>query len=146
MVVIPEMNSLPIEIIGDFESCTSRLTSVVVFTNEEKLYRRTPNTTRTTAMTTGETRDARMNVIIILRNESRKKLNKNGIDESISWISEVHLFRITPEGVVSKKLIGLLRMFQTIVLKMFSEAELATNPRQIAVITRKMNENIPMNP
>lgn len=47
---------------------------------------------------------------------------------------------ITPEGVVSKKLIGLLKIFQTMDLKMLTEANCVTNPRVIAL--KQRNERV----
>ena len=61
-------------------------------------------------------------------------------------MSVVHLLRIVPEGVVSKKLIGLLKMFQTMDLKMFREALLATIPTKIALRSRNRTTERPMSP
>jgi len=145
-VVIPEINSDPIEMIGDFEIYTILLTSVVVLKKETKLNITKMNPIITATREIGEIAIVSAKVTKSLNVESRKKLNKKGICPSTSETSEVHLLRMTPVGVVSKKLIGLLKMFHIIDLKMFREAEPATRPVVIEFIIRKRKLPKPIAP
>ena len=61
-------------------------------------------------------------------------------------MSVVHLLRMVPEGVVSKKLIGLRRMFQTMVLKILREALLAIIPTKMAFKSRRITIERPISP
>lgn len=68
----------------------------------------------TETITIGDRMEVMIRIIMVVMKVVRKRPSSLGISKSMMATSVMQRLRITPDGVVSKNLMGLLSMFQLI--------------------------------